>query len=108
MELRGPDAREKVRIEAVKGRSASITMEMKAPFAASASGGKLTVKVDDKDKEYKVPDDLKVKFKGKDGEEKEFPASGMLSRRKEGQKLKLEVDGDTVKKISREGKGKGK
>ena len=67
------------------------------------SDGKLTVKVDDKEKDYKVPSDLTVKFKNKDGEEKEFPVSGMLSKMKEGTKLKLEVDGDTVKKVGRDG-----
>ena len=91
----------------VIGFGAVFAEEVKATFVKFADG-KLTVKVDDKDKEYKVPDDLKVKFKTKDGEEKEFPASGMLSKMKEGTKLKLDVDGDTVKKVSREGTGKGK
>ena len=53
--------------------------EIKGTFVKFADG-KLTIKVDDKEKEYKVPSDLKVKFKGKDGEEKEFPVSGMLEQ----------------------------
>jgi Rieske Fe-S protein len=81
--------------------------EVKGTFVKFADG-KLTVKVDDKEKEYKVPSDLKVKFKGKDGEEKEFPVSGMLGRMKEGTKLTLEVDKDEVKSVKAERKGKGK
>ena len=81
--------------------------EIRGTFVKFADG-KLTLKVDDKEKDYKVPSDLTVKFKTKSGDEKEFPVSNMLSKMKEGTKLKVEVDGDTVKKVSREGKGKGK
>src|SRR6516225_8508941 len=76
--------------------------EIHATFVKFADGT-LTVKVDDKEKEYKIPDDLKVKFKNKDGEEKEFPISGMLSKMKEGTKLVIDADGDKVKSVRREG-----
>ena len=93
----------------------ALVIAVGAVFAEEVRGvfvkftdGKLTVKVDDKEKEYKVPDDLTVKFKGKGGEEKEFPVKGMLGRMKEGTKLKLEVEGDTVKKVTPERGGKRK
>ena len=78
--------------------------EVKAKFVKFADG-KLTVKVDDKEKEYKVPDDLKVKFKTKDGETKEFEASRMFSKMKEGTPIILEVEKDEVKGVKR-GPGK--
>ena len=45
--------------------------EVKGTFVKFADGV-LTIKVGDKEKEYKIPPDLKVKRKFK-GEEKEFP-----------------------------------
>ena len=69
--------------------------EVKGVFVKFADG-KLTVKVDDKEKEYTVPADLKIKFKIK-GEEKEFEASKGLARVKEGTKITLDVEKDTVK-----------
>jgi hypothetical protein len=66
--------------------------EVKAVFVKFADG-KLTVKVDDKEKEYKVPADLKRP--GKDG--KETLASESLGRMKEGMKLTLDVEKDTLK-----------
>ena len=84
--------------------------EVKGAFVKFADGT-LTLKVDDKDKDYKIPSDLKVKFKGKDGEEKEVPASESLDRMNKG-KFKptviLTVDGDKVSGIKYEGKKKGK
>ncbi|HEX3150179.1 MAG TPA: hypothetical protein VHR66_19030 [Gemmataceae bacterium] len=74
--------------------------EIKCTFVKFADG-KLTVKVDDKDKEYKVPADLKQKVTIK-GEEKEIEVSKMFGRMKEGAKLTLEVDKDEVKKVTRE------
>ena len=72
--------------------------EVKGTFVKFADG-KLTVKVDDKEKDYKVPSDLKLKRKGKDGTEKEFSATGMLGKLKEGTPLTVEVDKDEVKDI---------
>jgi hypothetical protein len=70
------------------------------------SDGTLTLKVDDKDKEYKIPSDLKIKRKGKDGTETESPASDVLSKTKEGREVTLTVDGSKVTnvKIARKGK----
>lgn len=69
--------------------------DIKATFVKFADG-KLTVKVDDKEKEYKVADDLKVKRKVK-GEEKEISASKAFGRMKEGTNLTLTVEKDEVK-----------
>jgi hypothetical protein len=68
--------------------------EVKGVFVKFADG-KLTLKVDDKEKEYKIPADLKVKYKVK-GEEKEALASERLGRAKEGAEVTLTVDGDKV------------
>jgi hypothetical protein len=71
--------------------------------------GKLTIKVDDKEKEFKIPADLKTKTKNrKTGEETEVLVSERLGRAKEGTKLTVVVDGDKVTdvKMSRRGKGK--
>ena len=75
--------------------------EIKGTFVKFADG-KLTLKVDDKEKEYKVPADLKIKRKGKDGTEKEVSAADSLGRTKEGTKLIVEVDKDTVKGYKRD------
>ncbi|MBO0698212.1 MAG: hypothetical protein J2P46_07450 [Zavarzinella sp.] len=72
--------------------------EVKGTFVKFADG-KLTLKVDDKEKDYKIPADLKVKRKGKGGEEKEFNATDMLGRAKDGQEITLTVDGDKVTDI---------
>ena len=74
--------------------------EVRATFV-KFSDGTLTVKVDDREKEYKVSDDLKVKFKGKDGEYKEFPANRMFSKMKEGTPLVLDVEKGEVKGVKR-------
>jgi hypothetical protein len=68
--------------------------EVKGVFVKFADG-KLTLKVDDKEKEYKIPADLKVKY-GKAGEEKEALASERLGKAKEGSEVILQVDGDKV------------
>jgi hypothetical protein len=68
--------------------------EVKGVFVKFADG-KLTLKVDDKEKEYKIPSDLKVKYKVK-GEEKEALASERLGRAKEGAEVTLTVDGSKV------------
>jgi hypothetical protein len=69
--------------------------EIKGTFV-KFSGGTLTIKVDDKEKEYKIPSDLKVKYKDKNGDEKEVPASARLEKAKEGAEVTLTVDGDKV------------
>jgi hypothetical protein len=78
--------------------------EVKGMFVKFADG-KLTLKVDDKEKEYKIPADLKVKYKGKDGEEKEVLASERLGKAKEGREITLTVDGDKVTDVKM-GRGK--
>jgi hypothetical protein len=74
---------------------AVFAAEIKGKFVKFADGT-LTIKVDDKDKEYKIPSDLKVKIKDKDGNEKEVAASARLERAKEGSEVTLTVDGDKV------------
>jgi len=69
--------------------------EVKGTFVKFADG-KLTLKVDDKEKDYKIPSDLKVK-RGKDGTE--VPASDALAKVKEGREITLTVDGDKVTNI---------
>jgi len=79
--------------------------EVKGVFVKFADGT-LTLKVDDKDKDYKIPTDLKIKRKGKDGTETETPASDVLSKTKEGREVTLTVDDGKVTnvKIARKGK----
>jgi hypothetical protein len=79
--------------------------EVKGTFVKLADG-KLTIKVDDKEKEYKVPADAKVKRKNKDGVEEEVLLSDRFKRFKEGSKLTLTVEGETVKDVKGEKKGK--
>jgi ketosteroid isomerase-like protein len=83
--------------------------EVKGVFVKFADGT-LTLKVDDKDKEFKIPADLKVKRKFK-GEEKEFEVTKMLESKfmKEGvTKLTVVTEGDKVTDVKVERKGKGK
>ena len=87
--------------------------EVKGAFVKFADGT-LTLKVDDKDKDYKIPSDLKIKYKVK-GEEKETTATESLERmgkRDAKPTVVLTVDGDTVTNVKYEfkggGKGKGK
>src|SRR3989442_5398666 len=72
--------------------------EVKGVFVKFADGS-LTLKVDDKEKEYKIPSDLKIKRKGKDGTETEIAASDALSKAKEGREITLTVDGDKVTNV---------
>jgi len=53
--------------------------DIKGAFVKFADG-KLTIKVDDKDKEFKIPADLKMKRKGKDGNETEVSVSDSLTK----------------------------
>ena len=68
--------------------------EVKGTFVKFADGT-LTLKVGDANKDYKIPADLKVKRKTKDGE-KEVLASERLGKGKEGAEVTLTVDGDKV------------
>jgi hypothetical protein len=79
--------------------------EVKGTFVKFADGT-LTLKVDDKEKEYKIPADLKIKRKGKDGTETETAASDVLSKAKEGRDVVLTVDGDKVTKVEVKRKAK--
>ena len=86
----------------VIGVGAIFAEEIQAVFVKYADG-KLTVKVDDKEKDYKV--DEKATTKTKDGE---VPLTKALEsgRFKEGTKMKLTVEKDVVTKIERERKKK--
>ena len=87
---------------------AVFAAEIKGTFVKFADGN-LTLKVDDKEKEYKIPSDLKVKYKDKNGDEKEALASERLGRAKEGRGVTLTVDGGKVTDVQLpRGKGKGK
>jgi len=79
--------------------------EVKGTFVKFADG-KLTLKVDDKEKEYKIPADLKIKRKGKDGNETETPAADILGKAKEGTEVTLTVDGEKVTGVKTKRKGK--
>lgn len=84
--------------------------EVKGAFVKFADG-KLTVKVDDKEKEYKVPADLKIKRKNKNGDEIELVVTDMLNKLNDAKNkpnLTLDVDKDTVKGVKVERKQKGK
>ena len=72
--------------------------EIKGTFVKFADG-KLTLKVDDKEQEFKIPADLKQKRKGKDGEEKEYVVADMLGKVKEGTKITLTTEKDEVKNV---------
>jgi hypothetical protein len=85
--------------------------EVKGVFVKFADGT-LTLKVDDKEKDYKIPADLKYKRKNfKTGEEEEVNATESLERLQKGGKFKptiiLTVDGDKVTNMKTEFK-KGK
>src|SRR5262245_3884181 len=80
--------------------------EIKGTFVKFADG-KLTIKVDDKEKEFKIPADLKVKQKNKKtGEEEEVLLSERVSKYKEGQAVIVITDGDKVTNVKREPKKK--
>jgi len=87
----------------------ALVIAVGAVFAAEIKGtfvkfsdGTLTLKVDDKEKDYKIPSDLKIKRKGKDGTETETSASDVLSKTKEGRGVTLTVDGDKVTDVKLE------
>ena len=72
--------------------------EVKGTFVKFADG-KLTLKVDDKEKEFKVPADLKQKRKGKDGTETEIEVSKMFGRFKEGTPITIDAEKGEVKSV---------
>jgi hypothetical protein len=82
--------------------------EVKGAFVKFADG-KLTIKVDDKEKEYTIPSDLKVKRKNKDGEEVETLATESLDKMNKGKfkpTVVLTVDGEKVTGVKYEFKKK--
>lgn len=82
--------------------------EVKGAFVKFADGT-LTLKVGDKEKDYKIPTDLKVKRKGKDGTETETAATEMLEKTNKGKfkpTVVLTVDGDKVTGVKYEFKKK--
>jgi hypothetical protein len=85
--------------------------EIRGTFVKFADGT-LTIKVDDKDKEFKIPSDLKIKRKNfKSGEEEEVKAVDSLEKMNNGKfkpNVVLTVDGDKVTGVKYEFKGKGK
>jgi hypothetical protein len=73
--------------------------EIKGTFVKFADG-KLTLKTDDgKEKDIKVPADLKQKRKGKDGTETEYVVADMLGKVKEGTKLTVDHTDGTATKV---------
>jgi hypothetical protein len=72
--------------------------EIKGTFVKFADG-KLTIKVDDKEKEFKIPAGLKGKRKGKDGTEREFDVAERLGKTQEGTKITVTTDKDEVKAV---------
>jgi hypothetical protein len=94
----------------VIGFGSVFAEEVKGAFVKFADGT-LTIKVDDKEKDYKIPADLKVKRKNfKTGEEEELKAVDMLEKTNKGKfkpTVVLTVDGDKVTDVKYEFK-KGK
>ncbi|WP_020470121.1 hypothetical protein [Zavarzinella formosa] len=78
--------------------------EIKAVFVKSDADS-ITVKIDDKEKTYKIDTAKKIKIKIKD-EEKEVSVVDTLKRRKEGDKVTLTVEGEKVVGVKGEGKKK--
>lgn len=78
--------------------------EIKAVFV-KYEGGKITAKVDDKEKTFVVDTDAKMKF-GKQGAEKEVSIVDYITNEKrglkEGDKVTLTVEKDKVIKVARE------
>jgi hypothetical protein len=90
----------------VIGFGSVFAEEVKGAFVKFADG-KLTLKVEDKEKEFKIPSDLKMK--NRKGEE--IPASESLTKIGEGKfkpTVVLTTDGDKVTAVKYEFKGKGK
>ena len=80
--------------------------EIKAVFV-KFDEGKLTVKVDDKEKVYTVDKDAKTKFKKKgDTDFTEVLLTDTLGKMKADSKITLTVEKDVVTKVAREKKAK--
>ena len=88
---------------------AVFASEIKGTFV-KFTGGTLTIKVEDKEKDYKIPSDLKIKRKNfKTGEEEEVKATESLERMNKGKfkpTVVLTVDGDKVSGVKYEFKKK--
>ncbi len=69
---------------------AAFAEEIKGTFVKFADG-KLTLKVEDKEKEFTIPADLKIKRKGKDGNDVEVEASKALGSKRINDKTKITV-----------------
>jgi hypothetical protein len=68
--------------------------------------GKVTIKVDDKEKTYKVDENASIKIKTKGGDEKEIKLVDSFKRYKEGQTVTLTLKDDVVTGAKREFKKK--
>lgn len=92
-----------IAIVAVLALGAAFAEEVKGTFVKYADG-KLTIKVNDKEKEFTIPADLKIKRKGKDGNETEVNARESLEKMSKFMEkaptkptLVLDVEKDVVK-----------
>src|SRR5262249_29561931 len=90
----------------VIGFGSVFAEEVKGAFVKFADGT-LTIKVDDKEKEYKIPPDLKVRRTIREGE-REMVVKDMLKGklRKEGTPLIVVTEGDKVTDVKTERKKK--
>ena len=79
--------------------------DVKGEFVKFADGT-LTIKVGDANKDYKIPSDLKIKYKDKNGDEKEVLAADRLGKAKEGAAVTLKVDGEKVTEVQVKRKAK--
>ena len=79
--------------------------DVKGAFVKFADGT-LTIKVGDANKDYKIPSDLKIKYKDKNGDEKEVSAADRLGKAKEGAEVTLKVDGEKVTEVQVKRKAK--
>jgi hypothetical protein len=80
---------------------ALLAEEIKGVFK-KYEDGKVTITVEDKEKTFPVDTEAKLKFKGKDGTEKEVGLTDMMKFMKEGTKVTLTVEKDKVIKVDRE------
>ena len=81
-------------VESATPEGKEVTKLINAAWTAKMAAWKK-----DKEKEYKIPADLKVKRKNKQGEEVEELASERLGKAKEGSEVTLTVDGDKVSNV---------
>ena len=83
-------------VASVIASGAVFAEEVKGTFVKFADG-KLTLKVGDAQKEYKVPPGLTVKRKSKDGKEVEIVVAEVLSKIPVGTHMIVSVEKDEVK-----------